>query len=584
MTLVRVAIPVLRGKRRFHLNKGRAWSAVEHLVLTMLAEKAGTANMVATEAKLPRRLVLEALTRLMHASWVELTQTAEGVIFRASSKGREAAKGDELRAHPKPTVRPINLIIDKVVGTVYRRRELTLYEKHLLEERQRQERIVWVEPRDIDINEHVTGVVSALFDEDEQFVSMDSNGARLVDRYALFTVRDGVVQNLPVRTPVELEKIILDAAEEASVAADSTSDFRYHPTATVAQLPAEPRSIAFASDDIILGPEEHERLFRRTIERCERNLVIHSTFIDARVFEQWKPLILKAVERGVLVHVMWGEDEEKSKLTETRRVVSKARDEFTAQGLSGRAEIHPFSTRSHAKLIVADTGRDARHVAVVGSCNWLNSDFSSFEASVRIRDPQLTADVIDQLASLSVAPEGHWTGLTNHLARLALEVKSETAPQLGRAEGCLVLGPEHAAFVRRARDTVQKMFFVTSHRIGAVARPAVIIPAIAALDRRPEVEVQVYYGRPGGKGDGQRAAEMTWEAQAAGVKIRPIREPRVHAKILAWDEDYAVISSQNWLSADPSENKRRREIGVFIHAAGVSRRIRTHLDALRRES
>jgi hypothetical protein len=35
-----------------------------------------------------------------------------------------------------------------------------------------------------------------------------------------------------------------------------------------------------------------------------------------------------------------------------------------------RAQMH--CTLSHAKLIVADTGRPDRFMAVVGSCNWLS--------------------------------------------------------------------------------------------------------------------------------------------------------------------------------------------------------------------
>jgi cardiolipin synthase A/B len=51
----------------------------------------------------------------------------------------------------------------------------------------------------------------------------------------------------------------------------------------------------------------------------------------------------------------------------------------------------------------------------------------------------------------------------------------------------------------------------------------------------------------------------------------PIDEPRLHAKILGWDDDFPVVTSQNWLSADPSEANLRREIGIFIHASGIAR-------------
>ena len=43
--------------------------------------------------------------------------------------------------------------------------------------------------------------------------------------------------------------------------------------------------------------------------------------------------------------------------------------------------------------------------------------------------------------------------------------------------------------------------------------------------------------------------------------------------VLAWDNDFVVISSQNWLSADPSESNPRGEMGVFLHAPGAGRRV-----------
>jgi cardiolipin synthase A/B len=95
---------------------------------------------------------------------------------------------------------------------------------------------------------------------------------------------------------------------------------------------------------------------------------------------------------------------------------------------------------------------------------------------------------------------------------------------------------------------------------------------MAAAENR-SLDVKIYLGQPGAEGDGVRAADMTIEAAGAGVRIEPIYQPRVHAKILAWDNDFVVISSQNWLSADPSESNPRGEMGVFLHAPGAGRRV-----------
>ncbi len=56
----------------------------------------------------------------------------------------------------------------------------------------------------------------------------------------------------------------------------------------------------------------------------------------------------------------------------------------------------------------------------------------------------------------------------------------------------------------------------------------------------------------------------------SGVKLRPVYIPRLHAKLLAWDDDALAITSQNWLSADPSDNTPLRELGLFINAPRVA--------------
>ena len=80
-----------------------------------------------------------------------------------------------------------------------------------------------------------------------------------------------------------------------------------------------------------------------------------------------------------------------------------------------------------------------------------------------------------------------------------------------------------------------------------------------------------------------KAADVTWEAALSGIQIRALREPRVHGKVLAWDDDFAVVSSQNWLSADPGANSRRKEIGIFLHAGGVARNIVDWFEGLRKQ-
>jgi len=63
---------------------------------------------------------------------------------------------------------------------------------------------------------------------------------------------------------------------------------------------------------------------------------------------------------------------------------------------------------------------------------------------------------------------------------------------------------------------------------------------------------------------------MTREFAAEGVAIQPVHKPRLHAKVLGWDDDALAISSLNWLSADPPDAEPYREIGVLIEAPRIA--------------
>ena len=97
----------------------------------------------------------------------------------------------------------------------------------------------------------------------------------------------------------------------------------------------------------------------------------------------------------------------------------------------------------------------------------------------------------------------------------------------------------------------------------------VIVPALAAARER-QVEAQLYYGTPTGLLSGVDAAGLAREFARQGVAIRPIHHPRLHAKVLAWDDHALAVTSQNWLSADPAEGAARREIGAFVEANRIA--------------
>ena len=98
LSIVYVGLPVFHHIRRFHFDKGRRWNVVEHLVLQALASSARTAGQLSVDGKLPRRVILEILIRLMRAGWVELRADAKEVTFYCTPRGAAVAYQDQLPA------------------------------------------------------------------------------------------------------------------------------------------------------------------------------------------------------------------------------------------------------------------------------------------------------------------------------------------------------------------------------------------------------------------------------------------------------------------------------------------------------
>lgn len=573
MSLIRVAVPVLHGRSRFYFEKGRPWSVIEHVLLEALTKKYYTMSELANAGCLPRRLAIEAVIRLMRAGWVEMIERKSSVKFRATHSGVIAATYGELPNAPRQLNRSINFIVDQITGTVYRRRELPFLPQYMVEEIEKTEKIVWIQRPQIEKLDEVGPLLDVLFSDDERFISMDYDGGRLADRWALVSVRDGIAQGLTSRAPAELVDCIQTAASSASVedgSGKSRQPYQLPNELTTPALPVLPaRRINLLATDLVLGGREHEDTLHRALSRSRHRVIIHSTFVSWDRFSALLPAIRDAIERGVRLDVLWGQEESLGN-TNTQDAVRRIRSLVKREQLDS-LNVHPFSTGSHSKILLADEGNPDRFFAFVGSCNWLSSPFVNFEASVRLRDPSVVADVLDQVAELSKGARGHWSTLTKQLAAMSATLRTRSNQvERGRTYAQVVLGSTHADLVRRARDESQERIIVVSHRWGTAATPMVWAPARAAA-KHAQVRVNAYYGTVSGPVDDRTPQDHAMQLSYLPISI--VQIPRLHAKLLAWDADSVVITSQNWLSSDPPDSAPRQEIGIFLNGPGIAERV-----------
>ena len=96
VTTVQVILPVLKGSRRFIIERGRRWSVIEHLLLDAVSRGAASAADLAEQSHLPRRVVVEGFIRLMRAGWVEIAATSRGPLFLITAAGTSLVHYEQL--------------------------------------------------------------------------------------------------------------------------------------------------------------------------------------------------------------------------------------------------------------------------------------------------------------------------------------------------------------------------------------------------------------------------------------------------------------------------------------------------------
>jgi cardiolipin synthase len=274
---------------------------------------------------------------------------------------------------------------------------------------------------------------------------------------------------------------------------------------------------------------------------------MHTTFLRESAFADLQDEFRRAAKRGVAIDIFWGADgDERSRLSNLEAAIAVNHRIGAEHDLRGRARVHLYSTRSHAKLLVADaTGRsEGEFVAVVGSCNWLYSGFNRVEASVVLRHPHAVASVAQEFAELAFGAATS-SVVAADLTTMARTLRTHAASD-GEARLQIVRSDEHAALMRLARETAETSIMVGGDRLGLAAEARTLIPMMVAAKR--SVQGVICYSKPSGPVTKQDARDLEAVAGAAGVRLVQIRDRELHGKFLLWDDDHVVITSLNWSS------------------------------------
>ena len=576
---VRVAVPVKLARLRVWVDKGRHRSGVDRLILWALAVEPSTAGELAKVARIPARLITEIILRMMRFGWVELAAAPKGASFRATEAGREVVETFEtLPPVTRRMPRRITFAMEPFAWRAYGLRDLKPYRPTEIETIEREHdvrRIVidggWGRLSSLDLYTAADQVLA----DDEELSSVDYAASDTIDQFALFTVIGNAIKGLPPDPAEPLVAAIRRAAADSKPGAA----MKIQPPRKSATLATDVdivRTIPIRPDDIVLSGTDHRDRLIEILRQARSRFIMHSTFLRENAFAELQDEFKRAAKRGVVIDIFWGANRDERDRTANLDAAIAINHRIGAEhDLRGRARVHLYTTRSHAKLLIADaTGRvEGEFVAVVGSCNWLYSGFNRVEASVILRHPHAVARVAQEFAEL-VFDIATSSTVAADLTTLARTLRTH-AGSGGEATLQIVRGDEHAELMRLARETANSSIMVGGDRLGLAAEARTIIPMMAAGKR--SVEGIICYSKPSGPVTRQDANDLEALARSAGVRLVQIHDRELHGKFLLWDDDHLVITSLNWSSADTRSDTPQGEIGLYIKSPDVSANFRQRL-------
>ena len=574
-----VAIPVTRISAKVALEKGRGWSAVDESVLWALSRTPMSAAALAEKSRLPRRVIIEIIVRMMRFRLVEAVLVDGIPAFQTTDRGSDVvASGSQIPTTKRRMSRNVSFVVDRITGTVFSKSDVRL---------DRTPGIEFLRNKGIDVRDvEVSGTAlrtspkanviqfQKVLRRDETLLFFDGDTVmERDDEYMMVTVDGETVGGVPENTPSAL-------LQQIKLVAGSTAIARPIVVPSLLRdedeslLPAF-RSVQFDGGDLIFDGPEHRRAFADILSAASRRILLHSTFLRKDCFLAWRHELRVAVRRGALIDIFWGSGTaEKPGERTIVEAVAIANEIARDDGLRDRVRIHLRSTGSHSKLLVADDG-EGGYVAVVGSCNWLYTGFERFELSVQLREPGLVADVLDRFSSL-VARPGFKPEIGAELFIVAKRLR-ERESSGGSHQVRIVAGAAHEAILREASGSASGRFVVASDKLGNSAFPNAIVPAeVAAAAAAVGASPVVVYGEATGKISGKDAAELTHDVRERGVRLLRISEG-FHAKFLLWGDNDAVITSLNWCSWTTSADAPHGEIGVHVRRTGIARDLELRL-------
>jgi hypothetical protein len=381
--------------------------------------------------------------------------------------------------------------------------------------------------------------------------------------YARIGVAFGEVESgLPPYAPLILKETLVSAAENvADTAPDVSSQTRQNGVSLLQD--------DIDDDDVIVGGAEHLDLIRASLEQAQSTLIIHSCFVTPETVRLLLPDFEKAAKRKVRIELLWGlhtdpeEPARRKPISDSEKVLNELPSQLRAH-----VQLSSVSSGSHAKIVLYDDIVTGRWTSIVGSCNFLSSEFDWIEASIRSRSQRLAAQLLGRLIAAQLPASGSWSPVASRLNRLWSPLRQEAEKQVesGSHELTLLADQDHYACVTKARDIANADIGIGCDLYGLAAETSVLVPMARAAETGRKVSLLYNRSSKFLRDEGREPTPAA--IQQRGIAIESL--PTLHAKFLFWDDNFLAITSFNWLSTVVDGARARgAELGLFVKGKAI---------------
>jgi phosphatidylserine/phosphatidylglycerophosphate/cardiolipin synthase-like enzyme/predicted transcriptional regulator len=551
------------------------WSPVEEAILLALLKKPGSSVDVARDLEIPVQVAKSAVTRLMQHGLLELRLIPSPALSVTKPGEAFVYKGMPLPERSEMRRVGISAVYEPFARNVLPRRD-TGFQRYRKSEDGDVTLTIPHDGETANINSTFE-VYARCFAEGrlrvgETVHSTDADTSRVAMGMMVFPfsdIRDGV---FPPDATDELKRVLQDAIEGRAP--------RKKKVRSQSRNAAEGVRVetTFQPNQIVAGGAVHLDRFIAIVEAARSDVIVLSTWVALQDDQVGRPnkerlwqALERAVSRGVNCHLFHGAPPEEKKhaeaINELRVRLLKHAD------IPACANVHLKTRDTHAKFLAADDGCGGAAI-VIGSCNWLQTPYYSFELSLELRDGAAAACGLSLFAETLAAQPGamRTVDLLQRLAAHVGRLRSSTfASRAGKADAVgatlrVLRAHEHLHVLRTATREAEKRIICGTNRLGAPMEPALFDPLREAegrvLDRR------ILYGVPSKPIRKRHVREA--EALEGGVFAVPISNPTLHGKFFLWDDDDIVVTSMNLGSKQADPLKPLDEVGLHFHAPGAA--------------